>query len=150
MTRLRQVLLNILSNACKFTKSGEIRVIVNRQFDEQEEYFYLVISDTGIGISQGNIQKLFQPFSQADSSTTSQYGGTGLGLAISHRLCQMMGGDITLQSELGKGSTFTIHLPVSSELAKKNANSKLSIASNKPSLNESSPNEIDKIRSCQF
>ena len=150
MTRLRQVLLNILSNACKFTKSGEIRVIVNRQFDEQAEYFYLVISDTGIGISQGNIQKLFQPFSQADSSTTRQYGGTGLGLAISHRLCQMMGGDITLQSELGKGSTFTIHLPVSSELAKKNANSKLSIASNKPSLNESSPNEIDKIRSCQF
>ena len=145
MTRLRQVLLNILSNACKFTKSGEIRVTVDRRYDDQEEYFYFTISDTGIGISHENMQKLFQPFSQADSSTTRQYGGTGLGLVISHRLCQMMGGDITLQSELGKGATFTIHLPVGSELAKKNADSKLSISSsNKTALNESAPQERDK------
>jgi PAS domain S-box-containing protein len=120
MTRLRQVLLNILSNACKFTKSGEIQIKVNRQDSEQGEFFCFTISDTGIGISPENIQNLFQPFNQADSSTTRQYGGTGLGLAISHRLCQMMGGDITVISELGLGSIFTICLPVDCESAIKN------------------------------
>jgi len=130
MTRLRQVLLNVLSNACKFTKSGEIQVTVDRQNSEQGEYFCFTISDTGIGISPENIQKLFQPFNQADSSTTRQYGGTGLGLAISHRLCNMMGGSITVQSELGKGSTFTIYLPVNSEPAKSSVykSSKLSLS----------------------
>ncbi|NMF57634.1 response regulator [Pseudanabaena yagii] len=130
MTRLRQVLLNVLSNACKFTKSGEIQVTVDRQISEQGEYFCFTISDTGIGISPENIQKLFQPFNQADSSTTRQYGGTGLGLAISHRLCNMMGGSITVQSELGKGSTFTIYLPVDSELAKSSIhkNSRLNLS----------------------
>lgn len=119
ITRVKQILLNILSNACKFTKSGEIQVKVSRQNFAEEEYFYFEISDTGIGISPENIQNLFQPFHQADSSTTRQYGGTGLGLAISYRLCQMMGGDIMLQSVLGKGSTFIVRLPVNCELAKK-------------------------------
>lgn len=112
MTRVRQILLNLLSNACKFTKLGEIVIKVDRQESLGRKYFYLSISDTGIGISAENIQKLFQPFSQADSSMTRQYGGTGLGLAISQRLCQMMHGEITITSELGKGSTFTIRLPV--------------------------------------
>jgi PAS domain S-box-containing protein len=121
MTRLRQVLLNILSNACKFTKSGEIKIQVNRQNYIQGEFFCFTISDTGIGISPENLQKLFQPFNQADSSTTRQYGGTGLGLAISHRLCQMMSGDITVTSQLGRGSTFTICLPVDCEIVAKNS-----------------------------
>ena len=112
MVRVRQILLNLLSNACKFTKSGKILIKVDRQKLTQGEYFRFAISDTGIGISSENIQKLFQPFIQADSSMTRQYGGTGLGLAISQRLCQMMGGEITISSELGKGSTFAICLPV--------------------------------------
>lgn len=120
MTRLRQVFLNILSNACKFTKSGEIKITVTRQKSIQGEFFCFTISDTGIGISPENLQRLFQPFNQADSSTTRQYGGTGLGLAISHRLCQMMGGDITVISELGRGSTFTICLPIDCESTTKN------------------------------
>ena len=119
MTRLRQILLNLLSNAGKFTKSGEIKVKVSRQNLDQTEYFYFQVSDTGIGISPENTQNLFQAFNQVDNSTTRQYGGTGLGLAISQRLCQMMGGDIMLESELGKGSTFTVRLPVNYELAKK-------------------------------
>ncbi len=119
MTRLRQILLNILSNACKFTKSGEIQIKVERQNSDEGEFFCLVISDTGIGISPENLHKLFQSFNQADSSTTRQYGGTGLGLAISQRLCQMMGGVIKVQSNLGKGSTFTICLPVNCETATK-------------------------------
>jgi PAS domain S-box-containing protein len=120
MTRLRQVLLNVLSNACKFTKSGVIKIQVNRQNLLLGESFCFTISDTGIGISPENLQKLFQPFNQADSSTTRLYGGTGLGLAISHRLCQMMSGDISVISELGIGSTFTICLPVDCESASKN------------------------------
>jgi len=144
MTRLRQVLLNVLSNACKFTKSGEIQVKVSRQHFEQGEYFCFTISDTGIGISPENIQKLFQPFNQADSSTTRQYGGTGLGLAISHRLCQMMGGEITVQSILGKGSTFTIYLPVNSEIAKQNNKPKLSVLS-KQHLISNQSNLDDKL-----
>ncbi len=121
MTRFRQILLNVLSNACKFTKSGEIRVKVSRQYVTHDQYqgerFQIAISDTGIGISEENIQKLFQPFNQADSSTTRQYGGTGLGLAISYRLCQMMGGRIFVESELEKGSTFTICLPINCEIS---------------------------------
>ncbi|MCL1490942.1 MAG: HAMP domain-containing histidine kinase [Pseudanabaena sp. Salubria-1] len=119
MTRVRQVLLNVLSNACKFTKSGVIKIQVNRKKSVLGEIFCFTISDTGIGISPENLQKLFQPFNQADSSTTRQYGGTGLGLAISHRLCQMMSGDITVISELGIGSTFTICLPIDCESASK-------------------------------
>ena len=130
MTRVRQILLNILSNACKFTKSGEIHVKVNRQHSPQGEYFYFAISDTGIGISPENLQRLFQPFNQADSSTTRQYGGTGLGLAISHRLCQMMGGDITVQSELGKGSVFTVGLPVNCDRNQPNLNLSSSLLAN--------------------
>lgn len=124
ITRLRQVLLNVLSNACKFTKSGEIQVKVSREISPKGEYFCFAISDTGIGISPENIKKLFQPFNQVDNSSTRQYGGTGLGLAISHRLCNMMGGDITVESELGRGATFTISLPMDCEKAAKDFQSK--------------------------
>ncbi|MEA5476882.1 response regulator [Pseudanabaena galeata UHCC 0370] len=144
MTRLRQVLLNILSNACKFTKSGEIKIQVNRHNYVQGEFFCFTISDTGIGISPANLQRLFQPFNQADSSTTRQYGGTGLGLAISHRLCQMMNGDISVTSELGQGSTFTICLPVDCERAIKNLPTKgQNSSSNLSILPQSLSNKAD-------
>ncbi|GBO55752.1 sensory transduction histidine kinase [Pseudanabaena sp. lw0831] len=148
MTRVRQVLLNVLSNACKFTKSGVIKIQVNRQNSALGEIFCFTISDTGIGISPENLQKLFQPFNQADSSTTRQYGGTGLGLAISHRLCQMMSGDITVISELGIGSTFTICLPIDCEsISKKtlkkgqNSSSNLSTSPEPLSLETGNPQQ---------
>ncbi len=106
-TRLRQVLFNLLSNACKFTKEGDIELEIARGKDKIE----MRVKDNGIGISPEQQAKLFQPFVQADSSTTRQYGGTGLGLVICRRLVEMMGGTITLQSDLGKGATFTVELP---------------------------------------
>jgi hypothetical protein len=106
-TRLRQVLFNLLSNACKFTNDGEIDLFV----EKSERVITIRVKDTGIGISAEQQAKLFQPFVQADSSTTKQYGGTGLGLVICRRLVEMMGGSITLESELGKGATFTVVLP---------------------------------------
>ncbi len=147
MTRLRQVLLNVLSNACKFTKSGVIKIQVNRQNSLLGEVFCFTISDTGIGISPENLQKLFQPFNQADCSTTRLYGGTGLGLAISHRLCQMMSGDITVISELGRGSTFTICLPVDCEDAGKNPSKYgRNSAPNLSTLPKHLPQDIDKSK----
>jgi PAS domain S-box-containing protein len=111
ITRLRQSLFNLLSNACKFTKEGTITVTVERQQRRSGEWIQFAVRDTGIGMTSVQMEKLFQPFTQADSSTTRQYGGTGLGLAICQRLCRMMGGDITVDSEFGQGSTFTIFLP---------------------------------------
>ena len=107
LTRVRQVVFNLLSNACKFTERGTIMVEVSGKGEDIE----IVVRDTGIGMTQEQIGKLFQEFSQADSSTTRKYGGTGLGLAISQRFCRMMGGDITVESEPGKGSAFTVRLP---------------------------------------
>jgi CheY-like chemotaxis protein len=107
VTRLRQCLLNLLSNACKFTERGTIRLRAAREGDT----LTFEVSDTGIGMSAEQMGRLFQAFEQADLSTTRKYGGTGLGLAITRRLCQMMGGDIAVQSVPGKGSTFTIRLP---------------------------------------
>jgi signal transduction histidine kinase/DNA-binding response OmpR family regulator len=111
-TRIRQALLNIVSNAIKFTEQGTVTIDVSRETAYGNEWINLAITDTGIGLSPDQIGRLFQEFVQADASTTRKYGGTGLGLAISRRFCQMMGGDITVQSELGRGSTFTIRLPV--------------------------------------
>ncbi len=107
LTKLRQNLFNLLSNASKFTENGTITLTVAKQ--ESEVRF--TVSDTGIGMTADQIARLFQPFVQADASTTRKYGGTGLGLTITQRLCQMMGGDIWVQSELGQGSTFTMWLP---------------------------------------
>ncbi|WP_340643586.1 CHASE4 domain-containing protein [Phormidium pseudopriestleyi] len=109
VTKVRQILFNLLGNACKFTHQGTIFL---RVFQKEGEMIIFEVRDTGIGMTQEQIDKLFQPFTQADTSTTRKYGGTGLGLAISKQFCQMMGGDITVDSELGKGSTFTIQLPL--------------------------------------
>ena len=106
-TRLRQVLFNLLSNATKFTKEGDIELLVERR----TRTIALRVTDTGIGISPEQQAKLFRPFVQADSSTTRQYGGTGLGLVICRRLVEKMGGTITLESALGKGAKFTVELP---------------------------------------
>jgi signal transduction histidine kinase/CheY-like chemotaxis protein len=111
-TRIRQALLNLMSNANKFTEHGTVTVDVTRTRNNGLEEIEMAVRDTGIGLSQEQMGRLFQEFVQADASTTRKYGGTGLGLAISRRFCQMMGGDITVASELGKGSTFTICLPV--------------------------------------
>jgi signal transduction histidine kinase/DNA-binding response OmpR family regulator len=111
-TRIRQALLNLVSNANKFTEHGEVTIEVSRETAYGCDWINMAITDTGIGLSPDQIGRLFQEFVQADASTTRKYGGTGLGLAISRRFCQMMGGDITVRSELGRGSTFTIRLPV--------------------------------------
>lgn len=111
LSKVRQVLFNLLSNACKFTEHGTISMDVGRE--EQDGHWWVVfrVSDTGIGMTVDQRDKLFQAFSQADGSTSRKYGGTGLGLAISRRFCRMMGGDITVESEYGKGTTFTVRLP---------------------------------------
>jgi signal transduction histidine kinase len=109
--RLRQALLNLMSNANKFTDHGSITIDAQRTQEDGRDWVSIAVSDTGIGMTAEQMGKLFQEFSQADASTTRKYGGTGLGLAISKRFCQMMGGDITVESEPGKGSVFTVHLP---------------------------------------
>ncbi len=111
-TKVRQGLFNLLSNAAKFTEAGTIRLEVERRKRAYADWLIFRVSDTGIGIEPEQIEKLFQAFSQADVSTTRKYGGTGLGLTITKVFCQMMGGDILVESELGIGSTFTIRLPV--------------------------------------
>jgi signal transduction histidine kinase len=110
-TRIRQALLNLVSNANKFTEHGTVTIVSRRGMDAGREWVTMAVSDTGIGQTPEQMGKLFQEFVQADASTTRKYGGTGLGLAISRRFCQMMGGDIAVASELGRGSTFTIRLP---------------------------------------
>ena len=109
--RLRQILLNLLSNAAKFTKAGKVTLKVARVEKDEREWVEFAVIDTGIGLTQEQIGRLFQEFSQADSSTTREFGGTGLGLAITRSLCQAMGGDIDVVSTIGKGSTFTVRLP---------------------------------------
>jgi signal transduction histidine kinase len=109
--RLRQALLNLMSNANKFTERGSISIDAREQQENGRDWITISVADSGIGMTPEQMGKLFQEFSQASSSTASKYGGTGLGLAISRRFCQMMGGDITVASEPGRGSTFTIRLP---------------------------------------
>ena len=111
LTRIRQILLNLLSNACKFTENGDIFISVHREPNDAGDWIIFQVRDTGIGINEEQQGRLFQPFTQADSSTTRKYGGTGLGLVISRRFCQMMNGDIGVESEPGKGATFTVRLP---------------------------------------
>lgn len=115
-TRVRQVLLNLLSNASKFTKNGKITLKIRREKDAVAsipgEIITFVVKDTGIGMTESQLKQLFKPFTQGDASTTKKYGGTGLGLAITRHFCQMMGGDIDVQSEFEVGSTFTVWLPV--------------------------------------
>jgi signal transduction histidine kinase len=110
-TRFRQSLLNLASNANKFTEKGTITIAARQGQRIGRDWITLAVIDTGIGMTPEQIGRLFQEFSQASSTTASKYGGTGLGLAISRRFCQMMGGDITVESAPGRGSTFTIRLP---------------------------------------
>jgi CheY-like chemotaxis protein len=113
-TRLRQALVNLMTNACKFTENGSIILEVKREArlsGGQGGWVVFSVTDTGIGIPEQQLSRLFQPFVQADPSTTRKYGGTGLGLTISRRFCQMMGGDIMVKSQTGQGSTFVIKLP---------------------------------------
>jgi signal transduction histidine kinase len=112
--RLKQILLNLLSNACKFTKEGEVALRV-RKVADGHDWVDLAVADTGIGLTAEQQAKLFQDFTQADSLTARRYGGTGLGLALSRKLARMMGGDVTVTSESGKGSVFTVRLPGSAD-----------------------------------
>lgn len=134
VTRLRQILLNLLSNACKFTHQGTVCLVVERQLLNRQAlleigvplgglphrptsaaaaqlWLIFRVEDTGIGMSQEQIDRLFEPFTQADTSTTRKYGGTGLGLVISRRLARMMGGDVFVQSTPDVGSVFTVYIP---------------------------------------
>ncbi len=117
--RLRQILLNLLSNAAKFTENGTITVAASRENCDQNDWIVFQVSDTGIGMTDEQKSKVFQAFSQADTSVTRKFGGAGLGLVISKRFCQMMGGSITFESEPGKGSSFCVRLPAIPADAKK-------------------------------
>jgi two-component system CheB/CheR fusion protein len=108
--RVRQILINLVGNAIKFTKQGSVTIVI--RFDKSNSELAFEVHDTGIGIDAGKIEQMFQPFEQADASIVRQYGGSGLGLAISRRLAGLLGGRITVTSELGAGSQFTLHLPV--------------------------------------
>ena len=111
LTRLRQTLFNLISNAAKFTHDGAVTLHVKRATQDGQDWLTLAVSDTGIGIAGDKIEHVFEEFAQADGSTTRDYGGTGLGLAISRRFCKLLGGDLDVHSEVGKGSTFTIRIP---------------------------------------
>jgi len=111
LSKVRQALFNLVSNAAKFTHDGRIAVLAERLSMDDREWITFRVSDTGIGLSSEQIVRLFQPFTQADASTTRKFGGTGLGLALTRRFCQMMGGDVTVHSVPGEGSVFTIKLP---------------------------------------
>jgi PAS domain S-box-containing protein len=111
-TRVRQIVLNLLSNAAKFTEGGLVRLVAERIQRDGAAWLVATVSDTGIGMSAEQVGRLFEEFSQADSATTRRFGGTGLGLAISRRLARLMGGDIEVESALGNGTTFTLRLPL--------------------------------------
>ncbi len=136
LTKVRQTLFNLLSNATKFTEKGIITLTADRVPSEKGARIHLRVSDTGIGMTPEQLGRLFQAFTQADASTTRKYGGTGLGLVISRRFCQLMGGDIAVESRAGVGTTFTVDLPAIVEPATEAA---LALAA--------SPAETPKIKS---
>ncbi len=111
LTKLRQSLLNLISNASKFSQHSSIVLEIRRLVRNASDWIVFQVTDKGIGMSPEQVAKLFQPFMQVDASTTRKYGGTGLGLAITKRFCQMMGGDISVESEMGQGSTFILRIP---------------------------------------
>jgi signal transduction histidine kinase/CheY-like chemotaxis protein len=115
VTKVRQTLFNLLSNAAKFTENGTITLAARRESGETSERLIFSVTDTGIGIPPEKLETIFEEFAQAEDHTTRHYGGTGLGLSISRRFAQMMGGDISLESAVGEGSTFTLSLPASVE-----------------------------------
>jgi signal transduction histidine kinase len=111
VAKFRQSLLNLVNNACKFTQNGTVAITAQKVHHGLQAVLEVQVADSGIGIRPEHLGKLFQPFSQVDASATRKYAGTGLGLAISRKFCQMMGGDITVESELGYGSRFSIRIP---------------------------------------
>jgi signal transduction histidine kinase len=111
LAKFRQSVLNLVNNALKFTDKGRVSVAVNRRSNGDGNWTEVQVTDTGIGISEEHLGMLFQPFSQVDGSVTRKFNGTGLGLAITKKFCQMMGGDITVESEPGHGSRFTMRVP---------------------------------------
>jgi PAS domain S-box-containing protein len=113
LTKVRQALFNLVSNAAKFTEEGSITLRARRISKDGEPWISLALTDTGIGIPEDKLDLVFEEFAQVDDSTTRDFGGTGLGLALTRQICQMMGGEISLESEFGVGSTFTITLPAS-------------------------------------
>ncbi len=116
LTKVRQILLNLLSNAAKFTERGTIQLTARQERgDDGGTWIVLAVADSGIGMTPEQLGRLFQPFTQADASTTRRYGGTGLGLTITRRFCEMMGGEIRVTSEAGRGTTFTVRLPTQVE-----------------------------------
>jgi signal transduction histidine kinase len=119
--RLRQVLLNLLSNAAKFTDDGLVRLHASGVEHEGRECVHFSVKDTGIGMSDKHLSKIFEPFAQADSSIANRYGGTGLGLTLTKRFVEMMEGTIDVESALGSGSTFSIVLPINSAPPNKTA-----------------------------
>ncbi|OLE20703.1 MAG: hypothetical protein AUI36_34815 [Cyanobacteria bacterium 13_1_40CM_2_61_4] len=106
------MLINVLTNACKFTEAGAVSLTVCRNNGEEGDCVEIRVEDTGIGMEPELLERLFEPFTQADTSTTRRFGGTGLGLAISRKFCHLLGGDICVSSTPGAGSTFDISLPV--------------------------------------
>ena len=113
-SRLRQILLNLLSNACKFTKQGEVKLRA-RRVRNGRHWIEMAVADDGIGMTPEQQAKLFEEFTQADASMAQRFGGTGLGLAITRKLARMMGGDVIVTSERGRGSVFTVRLPGSGD-----------------------------------
>jgi signal transduction histidine kinase/ActR/RegA family two-component response regulator len=113
--RLRQMIMNLMSNAAKFSENGQIHLKAQRRSDNDGDWLELSVWDSGRGIAQENLDKLFESFTQVDPAAAAKHGGTGLGLAITKRLSHLMGGDVMVQSELGRGSCFTIRVPVSSK-----------------------------------
>ena len=111
LTSFRQSLMNLVANACKFTQDGEVVVEVSRENSSPRDWVVISVKDTGIGISPDQQTKLFRAFSQGDASTTRKFGGTGLGLAITRKMCHLMGGEVSVESELGKGSNFVMRIP---------------------------------------
>jgi signal transduction histidine kinase/CheY-like chemotaxis protein len=118
LTRVRQILLNLLSNASKFTANGRVTLDAARELDDGRHWIVFVVRDTGIGMTPEQRARLFQPFTQADPSTTRKYGGTGLGLSITKRFCELMDGTIGVESEAGVGTVFTVRLPAEATEAK--------------------------------
>ncbi|MEM7391726.1 MAG: ATP-binding protein, partial [Verrucomicrobiota bacterium] len=118
LTRLRQILLNLLSNAGKFTENGQIGMKVWTESKEDLQFMMFEVTDTGIGMTPEQADKVFDAFTQADSTTAKKFGGSGLGLTIVKSMCEMMDGEISLTTELGQGTTFTVRLPVLNRMAK--------------------------------
>ncbi|HET6248540.1 MAG TPA: response regulator [Tepidisphaeraceae bacterium] len=132
LAKVRQCLFNLLSNALKFTSNGTVTLTATREENTGGDWIVFRVTDTGIGMSPLQIGRLFQAFNQADAQTSSKYGGTGLGLAISRQFCQLMGGDITVESELGKGAAFTMRLPAATTAPERMALARPAVKSEKP------------------